>query len=395
MFNVSPAFLSAVRSSHAVVSRVQLITPGQTGVSPTALRALNVIDGSVTLDATADIRGSLDLTVIEKWPNSLTTSDIAPYGSEVAVSRGIVFGNGSVQRVPLGIYRIITVEQEDAPKGSLRITAQDRMSGVIESKLEQAVSLDSSASMATIMNAFILGGTVSGAVVPGVYPTGVIQWLNADGTTDVITPASLLGTAGVVVEQDRFSFLDDLVTGLGKIWYFDYRGILVIKPIPSNVVPVFEVNSGPTGVLVSAHRTMTRENIYNSVVATGETYQQLAAPSTIVRDLDPTSPTYYNGPFGKVPYFYTSSQLQTPTDTLNAATNLLAQFKGLPYDVDFTMVPNPALEPYDAIRIIYPIDTTQNPHVKQESHTLSQVVIGLGSDSAMACGTKLISTNAA
>lgn len=388
MFNVSPAFLTAVRGSHEVVSTVQLIQPGQTGVSFEG-RFLAIEDGSVTLDATADVRGSLDLTIVEPWPSGTTTFHLAPYGTELAVTRGVVFGNGSVQRVPLGIYRIMTVEQEDAPKGTLRITAQDRMSGIIEAKLEAAVSFTPSATFGTIVT----------TLVTAVYPTAVIQWLKADGTTDSTTPATAINRDGVVAEQDRFRFLDDVITSVGRIWYFDYAGRLVIKPLPTNTVPVFEVDSGVDGVLVSAHRVLTRDNIYNSVVASGESPDLLAPPSFTARDTDPTSPTFYGGPFGKVPYFYTNSTIDSPTLGLHsakaAAEGLLAQFKGLPYDVDFTMVPNPALEPYDAIRITYPVDLTQQPHVKMESHNLSQVVIGLGFDSAMACGTKLISTNAA
>lgn len=394
MFNVSPAFLTAVRGSHEVVSTVQLIQPGQTGVSFEG-RFLAVEDGSVTLDATADVRASLDLTIVEPWPSGTTTFDLAPYGTELTVTRGVVFGNGSVQRVPLGIYRIVTVEQESAPKGTLRVTAQDRMSGIIEAKLLAAVSVGPTATMGAIVNAFVLGGTLSGATIDGVYPTGVIQWLNADGTTDVVTPAVVLNRDGVVVEQDRFSFLDDLITGLGKIWYFDYRGVLVIKPLPTNTVPVFEVNAGAGGVLVSAHRVLTRDGIYNAVVASGESPDILAPPSGVAFDTTPGSPTLYGGPFGKVPFFYTNSTLDTPAKALAKAQAKLLEVKGLPYDVDFSMVPNPALEPYDAVLITYPVDLTQRPHVKMESHNLSQVVIGLGFDSAMACGTKIISTNAA
>lgn len=394
MFNVSPAFLAAVRDSHSVVSSVQIIQPGQTGTVFEG-RTLAVVDGSVTLDATADVRGSLDLTVTEKWPSGTGTFDIAPYGTEVFVTRGIVFGNGSVQRVPLGIYRIITVEQENAPKGTLRITGQDRMQGIIEAKVETAVSPASTDTFGTIVNALVKGGVIQGATVNGPYPAAVIQWLNADGTTDATTPATATGRAGLVVEQDRYSFLDDLITGLGKIWYFDYRGVLIIKPLPTNTDPVFDVSAGDGGVLVSAHRILTRDGIFNAVVVTGESYENLPPPAYTAYDLDPTSPTYYNGNFGKVPYFFTSSTIKTPADSINKANTLLAQFKGLPYDVDFTMIPNPALEPYDPVRIIYPIDITQNPHVKMESHLLSQVVIGLGSTSGMACGTKLISSNAA
>lgn len=369
MLPVSPAFLEAVRGSHQSIARARVVQPGQTGANLDG-RDLQIVDGSVTLDATANIRGTCDLVVKEDWPNSNSVLDITPYGTEIQISRGIVFGNGAVLRAPLGIYRLHDTEQDEAPAGTIRLTGTDRMGGIIESELEVPVSFSSGQTVGAVMN----------QLVWEVYPNAVIEW-------DDATEFEVLGRE-LVAEQDRFGFLDQLVTSHGKVWYWDYRGVLVIKSPPDPNVPVFTVDAGARGVLVSASRRLTREGVYNAVVATGEALDNLPPAIGIARDLDPASVTYYFGDFGKVPYRYTSPFILTNPQAEAAAATQLLKVKGLPKSVDFSMVPNPALEPLDPIELVYPIDLSQNPHQKIEHHILDQIVIGLGPESAMMCATR-------
>lgn len=381
MFPVSDAFLAAVRSSHAIVSSAVVLTPpGQTGTSPIG-SSLDIVSGSVTLDATADVRGTADLTVSEAWATQNTTNDLVPYGTEIAINRGIVFGNGVVQRVPLGIYQLTDVEQSDAPKGSIRLTLSDRMSAVIRSRLPMPIYFAVGTSYNTIFNRLVNDAT------DGALPGSTIAWDDTSGTGSGKT---LL--AGLVCEQDRFGFLNNLITGLGKIWYWDYRGILVIKSLPSAVTPIWNADAGVNGVLVSAARGLTRQNVYNAIVVTGEGLNaSIVPPVQTAYDLDPTSVTMWGGPFGKVPDFYSDPSVTDNTSALASANLQLAKAKGLPYNVDFTQIPNPALEPYDPVAIVYPLDLAASPHVKTELHVLQQLVIGLGSSDGMHCTTKLTS----
>lgn len=358
MLPVSTAFLASVRTSHRITSRARIITPGATGADPPGID-LAVIDGSVTLDATADVRGRLDLTLAEAWPAGFTTAHLVPYGTEIAVSRGVLFGNGAIERAPLGIYRITAVEQEDAPTGPLQISAEDRMSGLVEARLIAPVQYLAS-------NTY---GDVVGDLVSAVYPDVVIEW-------DDDTETDTLGRTAIA-EEDRHGFLKDLITSLGKVWWFDYRGVLVIKDPPDPTEPVWDVDAGAAGALVHASRTLSRENVYNAVVATGEALDGVPPPYAVVFDLDPTSVTWWDGDFGKVPRFYSSPFIKTNAQALKAATNMLAEVLGLPYAVDLGAVPNPALEPLDAVRVVYPPVLGRSPIVARETHILEQVHIPL------------------
>jgi hypothetical protein len=372
MLPVSDTFLAVIRSSHtAVITATLCDPPGQTGVTPTGTE-LKVVGGSVTLDGDANVRGTLDLTVTDRWPDVLDAEHLTPYGAEVFITRGVELGNGSVQRAPLGYFRLQAVEQNDAPSGTLQLTGQDRMSAIIDARFETPVQF---------LPASTYGAVVE-AVVTEVYPGATIEW-------DDDTESQAIGRS-VVGDVERFDFLDDVVKSVGKIMFWDYRGHLVIKDPPDPTDPVWEVSAGRGGVLVQIGRALSREGVYNAVVATGEALDDTPPFMGTAYDLDPGSTTYWHGPFGKVPRFYSSPLLTSDGQCVTAAESLLLQSTGLPYTVDFTALPNPALEPFDPVRIVYPPDLTATPHVKKEVHVVSSLRIPLTPAAGMPATTRKV-----
>ena len=358
---VSERFLRAVRGSHQAVAQAYVVQAGQTGTSPEGTE-IPILEGDVELDAKAAIRSTLDLsTTGDLWPTA--ASDLlAPYGNEVFVRRGIAFGGGAVEWVSLGYFRINAPEQDDAPSGPITISAQDRMAGIIEARLLAPVQYGTTATYGEIMEDLVLE----------VYPWATIDW---DDATDGDATGRTL-----IAEEDRHKFLDELVTSRGKIWYWDHRGVLVIKDPPDPGSPVFEVNAGRNGVLVSLSRALTREGVYNAVVASGEAADTEAPPRAVVVDANPESPTFWDGDFGKVPRFYGSPFITTEAQALAAAESLLRQAIGLPYSVDFTMVPNVALEPHDPVRVGFP--------GRNETHVLEKLTVPLAVEQPMKSATR-------
>lgn len=372
MLPVGADFLAALRGSHKPVIRARLITPGATGADPLGVD-LAVQGGTVTLDGRADIRGALDLTLAEPWPTTASTSSLTPYGTEVAISRGVEFGNGRIIRAPLGIYRLEVTGQDLVANGPLRVTGLDRMAGIVDARLLAPIAYPAATTLGAIMSALVLD----------VYPGATISWDDATNTEAV-------GRA-VVAEEDRFGFLNELVTSQGKIWYWDYRGILVIKSPPNPTVSVFDVDAGRRGVLTSASRELSRAGVTNAVVATGEAADGTPPVRGTAFDTDPESLTYYGGPFGKVPQFFSSPLLTTAAKATAAAGTILTRSTGLPYVVRFGAVPNPALEPYDAVTLVYP-PTSPRTVGQRELHVLDQVTIPLAIGGAMTADTRLRTT---
>jgi len=331
---VSARFLRTLTGSHTAVFRARIVGPGQTGVNP-AGTVVPILSGDVQLDGGADIRSTLELTVdgAGQWPTA-STSLFTPYGAEVFVERGISYGGGAAEYVSLGYFRINIVDQDDAPDGPIRIAGVDRMAMIIDAKLTSVVQF-----APTVQYRDVVAQLVTDA-----YAAAVIEWDDLDVASDAIGRTA-------IAESDRYAFLNDLLTGLGKIWYFDYRGVLVIRTPPSPSEPLWTVARGAGGVLVSASRSLSRQGVYNGVLATGEALDTEAPARGLAVDDDPGSPTFWGGPFGKVPREYASPLLTTDSQAQLAAATILRRSLGLPYNLDLTAVPNPALEPDDAIAV--------------------------------------------
>jgi hypothetical protein len=328
-----------------MVARARICQTYQSGVDPDGVD-LPILDGDVYLDATAEVRSTLDLVTdgTRMWPTS-PSSLLAPYGNEVFVERGIDYGNGQRELVSLGYFRIYTPTQDEVPNGPIRIAARDRMSAIVDARLVAPVQYSASTTY----------GQVVETLVSDVLPDVTIEW-DDDTDTDQIGRS-------VISEDDRYQFLDDLVKAAGKVWYFDHRGILVIRDPPDPASPVVEISGGEGGVLVSMSRELSRDGAYNVVVATGEGADTDLPARGVAYDNNPASPTYWRGRFGQVPRFFSSPLLVTNAQARQAAEALLRQSIGTPYMINFAAVPNPALEPLDPVRIRYSGRDTAETHV--------------------------------
>lgn len=328
---VSSRFLSTLTGSHTMAARAYVVAPGQTGTSPVG-KQLDIVGGDVQLAAGAAVRSTLQLAVKADWPDA-ADDDLVPYGNEIFVQRGLSYGGGAFELVSLGYFRINAAEQDDVPSGPIAIAGTDRMSNVIDAKMVEIVSFTGSETV----------GDVVDQLVTDAYADAVIEW--DDDTAD-----DTLGRPAIV-ESDRYAFLDELVTSRGKIWYFDHRGVLVIKTPPDPRLPVWTVSRGRGGVLVKARRSISREGVYNGVLATGEGLDTEVPVRGLAVDDDPLSPTRWGGPFGKVPREYASPLLKTDAAARLAAATVLRRSLGLPYNVNFQAIVNPALEPHDPVAL--------------------------------------------
>lgn len=360
---VSAAWGRTIIGSHRALYRATVCETYQTGTSPTGDR-ISIIDGDVILDGTATVRSTLDLTTPGQgmWATR-AESPLAPYGNEVYVERGLFYTDDRVEFCGLGYFRINTIDQDEPPAGEIRIAGKDRMGQIIKARL-------------ITPQQFLIGATLGYVVttlVQQVYPDAVVEW--DDSTEDVVLTRSL------IADDDRYDFLDKLIRSSGKIWYWDHRGVLVVKTAPDTTVPVWDIHAGPGGVLLKARRRLTDEDVYNAVVASGEAVDTYDPPRAVAYNNDTRSPTYYSGRFGPVPYFLTSAAIQTRSQAAAAAQAELRRRTGLPYIMDLSAVPNAALEPYDPVSV----------RVTQEgrrTHVLDSITIPLVDGAAMTATTR-------
>lgn len=350
-------------------ARVRVVPPGLTGTNPGDLDdngnpvdEIPIDTGDVKFDSTADIRSTVDLTTSFGFPAD-ADGLLTPYGNELFVERGVYVGGERVF-VSQGYFRIYSVDQDTAPDGEVVIAARDRMSGIIDAQREQPFQFGEGTSIGAVFD-FLVGE---------VYPSAVIDYDFDEGAT--------LFTTSHIIESDRYTFLKDIADSLGKVMYWDYRGHLQVVTAPDPTSPVFSVDHGDGGVAISVSRSLNREGAFNAFIVVGEQAGETLPVRAVAYDLNPASPTMWGGPFGKVPTKTTSSFVTTAVQAQAAADAQRDRSIGVPYEIDFSMVPLPALEPLDPVLVSF---SDQRP---AEVHVLQTLTIPLNAEAAMTGTTR-------
>jgi len=348
----SPRFLLALRESHVPYTRVQLMRTDGVVVD------LPHTDGSVTVDRGSAVRRTCTVTVPDVGLLPMTPTDqLAIYGARLRILRGIVYGDGTVESVPLGLFRIDSIEG-DPSLGPVTISG---------SGLEAIVADDK----------FTAPYTTRGATAAVTAITGLIQDTIPGATVVNRATDATIGTMTWDAQGDRWAAVQECATAIGAEVYADPDGQFIIAELPDLLTaPVaWDVDAGETGVLISAKRSFSRDGMYNVVVASGEnTEDNTAKVSATASDDDPTSPTYVNGPFGRVPKFYSSATIIHSGIAQSAANKLLRDALKPNVTVSLTSLPNPCLEPGDVLRVTY-------EDGRRELQQVQSFTISLGLDS--------------
>jgi hypothetical protein len=367
---VSARFLTTIRSSHRAVVVVDVITPALVeGEEDTLLGTLpTVMGGGVTLDASASVRGRVDLTIVDDGTLGLVPSHpsdlLAPYGNELHVKRGARYADGTQELVSLGKFRIDDCSVADSDQGlMITLSGQDRAAKIIDGRFEEPYDWPE-------------GFSVGIAINETLYDVGMVIDPDLEPNTDATSVPHLIAEEG----SDRWQFVTDIARAAGMRLYFNGDGLLVLATEVSGGDPVVTLAEGIDGVLVTAGRKWDRTGAYNAVIATGENIGEILPARGVAIDNDSASPTYYYGPFGKVPRFYQSSFLATDAQAADAAAAILQQQLGTTQRVDFGTYCNPALEPDDIVRI------TRLRAGVDENHIVQSINIPLTAD-GMTTGT--------
>lgn len=358
---VSDAFKTALTRSYTLAVRADLLFDRQRQST-----VLKLISGSVTLDRTAEIRGRCDVTIGATGLIPTGPFDaITPFGAELQLWRGIAFADGP-ELVSLGIFGIQDVNV-DSTGGTIRIVGFDRAQAVKDAELESTYVVPAGSNYGSAIRALIDAG------VPG------LEYRFA--STDEVTPLLVFADD---TDGGRWAKALEMATSIGCDLYFDGDGRCVLEPVPDPASdPVATFTDGEDGTLVSASKAWSRAQSYNAVIAYSSNPADSGPPArAIVRDLDPTSPTYWDGPFGRKPKRYASPLITTGTQAQSAAAALLRQVLGVAQGVDVSTVPQPHLEPGDIVRV-------RNASVElDEVNVLDSVTIPLDLGTAMSAGVR-------
>lgn len=329
--------VSALTNGHVAVSKADLYYGGSL-----IQRHLPISAGSVSVDSTRATKRTFSATVVDDTGSLIPKSSgdpLAPYGAELHVFRGALL-DWSPYYWPVGFFRLATVDVVDDGSGpTIQVTGYDR---------SRAISL----SRFTVAYTIAAGTDVLSAIadILSLSSVGMSVWMDVQTRTT--------GTVGAVrvidAESDPWATIQSLATDIGCEAYFDTVGNCVVRDQPNpgsgSVVDTYEY--GELSKFTKLTNSLTDDPGYNGVVVSGEA-AGLPVYTSEMFDSDPSSPTYYLGPYGKRPYFYRSQYIYTQAQADSAAQGLYLSNTGITEQAKFEAIPNPTLDGGDIVEVTY------------------------------------------
>lgn len=329
MLPSSVTYKAAIHAPHKLAFEVDLYAgPGGAMLE----NNVPIFGGSISANLTHRVTrtGSFDLGP-EFWP-TLATDPLTPYQTVANIRAGIEYGDGSRE-----VFDVITGRVGEVSRngdGSVSARIDDLAADVVGYRFEQPQN-----STPTITVLQQIRRLITDALPAATF-----------GTDDVDNPGS--PTPKLTWDEDRGKALDDLSDALSGRWYALGNGDFVVRRFPYDVGNVVQtVFDGEQGLMVSGTPSLTRDGAANSVTVVVERFDGGEPFMVRARDESPSSPTRFDGPFGRVSQVI---KVQTPMTlgqatqyaraALNASTALSSQWQ-------VTMVPDYTLEPGDTVRL--------------------------------------------
>lgn len=330
MQSISSTWDAALKKSHVVTTKAEILRGG--AIIENTDKLLRVIGGSVSVDGSASVLRTCRVSIVDPTgllvPNS-PTDTLSPYGNEIKLYRGI----GSELK-SLGIFRFEGVDVRNEGGITIELEGFDRSSTIQEARFEMPYVIASGTNVVT-------------AIIDMIS-------LQMSGLTFIAT-ATAYTTPLLVFEEgeDPWEKAQLMAESIGMEIFFDVEGRCVIRSIPNPTTShyVFKYTEGNSSIL-SSNNYMAAKPSYNKFIVSGETADASAPVRAEAFDNNPTSPTYYYGPFGKRPRFYKSSFIYLATQAQDAANGMLLRSLGGVERLSFNAIPNPAHDHGDVVHVV-------------------------------------------
>lgn len=332
MWPTSPAFATALAAgSRSWRSRVDVLYANE------VVEALNVVvDGSVSIDNVA-VRRAGRFSLVDPT-GSLTPRDahdlLAPKGTEVRPMRGLVLADGTVEWVPLGVLGIAEPKITNSSGGvRISLTCRDRVDAVRARRFAAPYR--------------VAAGTPTHQAIADIVTSrlAVDTRLTVTGyTTPELSYEAL---------SDPWDAVRDLANSDALVAAFDPLGNLSVtrdEPVATGV----EYAPGAASLVMGTERSISAENTYSGVVVRVE--HPDVDPFTVeVWDLDPKSPTYADGPFGRRPYGYASPVIRTAAQATAVGQVLLRRVSRMRQEATLRTIGHPGHEVGDLVTVVDPV----------------------------------------
>lgn len=375
MIDRDPVLQAVMRESYTLTFGMDVYRVRDDMTVALVAESVAITGGSVTADSSANARRSFSATVPLRPDGTYhfvgdmtgTAAAVLPLdvvASHVRIYAGVGVGLSTV-RVPLAVCRVDTISRTN--RGPLEISGPGLEAYVVEDAVTEATVYPAGSNII---------GTIKSII------TAAVPYAKFAVTADAATNSKSLGAPlDREVGSSPWDAVGILANKIDYDVYCDSTGTFVIEPERTleNTTPVLTVDAGtvfplpgaPGGNLSTLDLSTTRESTYNAVVVTGQSSDPDTPPVSHVERIR-SGPLRWGGPFGKKAKVMGSNPiLVTKAAAAKAAATYLKRYQSLERTLDFSMIPNPTLEPGDVVRV----DMLDGTH---EKHMVKKVDIPFG-----------------
>lgn len=337
---VPAEYLQALESSHSILVRADVRKGRQR-----LYTSLPVSAGTIDVDASRVTRRTCDLVVPPRLPvgtygDMLALPEkpgdpLATNGQEVSVQHGLVYPNGVVGWVQVGVFRIDDVEGSLIGQEPVAVSGVSREAWIADDRFEAPRTVSSTSAVVAIRD--LIRETLPRAEVVVLTERDRRVW-----------PTTF--------EEDRWGAVVKIAESIGCQVYADPWGRFVIADLPTlDSEPVWRMSNATN--LTSARTRQSRERVYNKIVVRGATPEGADQPvwAKAVDDVRGSATRYGDpdsGRWGKSTMFMPIPTLTTPWQCFLVAQTQLAQRTGRREEFNLTAVPNAALEANDVVSVV-------------------------------------------
>lgn len=301
-----------------------------------------VVSGYVSMDDTA-VRREAHFTVVDADGvlTPVTARDmLTPKGTEVRVYRGLEVKDGITaysrdwEWVPLGVFGIVEPEVRGHSDGTvIEIKGFDRVDTMRDRRFVYDWVIPEGKHIDAAIAEIVLSRlTVPTRITQSIYNLPAVTYERLTDPWDAVRE----------------------IAGSGAVQaYFDQLGSLVIAPDEPTVTGYSYTPIGSDALLMTSARKFSKDTAYSGVVVRGQ-HPDKTPVYTELWDLDPKSPTYSDGPFGRRPYSYYSELITTQAMADAKAAQLLPTVSRITQEITVEVTGHPGHDIGDVIELLDP-----------------------------------------
>jgi hypothetical protein len=340
MFTSSERFAASITASHDVATRCDVLD--KTG--RIVIATLDVISGSVSVDATRKTRRQCSLTLQdptgELVPDELGDL-LQPYsGYHFRLWRGISWRDGTEELFPLGTFAPYNPKVTDTGDNlEVSLEGYDRSKLISRIRFTDPYTIPSGEKTTTAVRNLI------DSRQPGLRYNFAPSQATVPGTV-----------LGVSADHDPWNDAVDIANADGMDLFFDARDVVVMRHIPDpdtqQIVRTFDDSVNST--VLSFRRENDASKMYTGVVVYSEG-SEIVAPIRVA--------VWRNDTNLRIPYFFATGLITSIEQARQTGESLLRRVGKAEFSAELSIVPDPRIEDGDVVRVTRELSKMDDPFV--------------------------------